>query len=498
MRIYRSNSKYTENISWRDAILNVIDIILYIGTIPFTQLFGLCAGCYLTVSKTKKQTYLKWMDTLEINNIKEHLIKGPILAFFTLSFLPLWASSVMLWIVLCKYFKITGLAYVVYGDNTKEKTCRDTFKFISGNLLLGPEFLGKMQNLPYVHKRMLGTAESLSMCHTKSYAPNCNILEESEFTSEGKRDCVVIEKWPENVDFVCLQEVWDRISAISLIFKMRNKFKYFLTDICQDLGNSNYVFRSSGLFVASKYPIIETNAGFFDPVAFYQNTLTQAYVFVKVDLSSFEPGTNKLVGYIANTHLPAYANENISSLSRLHDEYNKFQRRTRMKDEVVAFAVVAGDFNLCNISKCDSFEHNNPIYEEYKDYCRIKPGVDHEWTVGTEVRQLSLQDPGFRSPEALKNVLIDDVKRRYYILDADLEEITPLTPFLLPKEDENGKVESLPDTGGKRRVDKILYNPDCLFGTPTSFHFVTALAPFTDHIPVSLELKRNAWSGYIS
>ena len=106
--------------------------------------------------------------------------------------------------------------------------------------------------------------------------------------------------------------------------------------------------------------------------------------------------------------------------------------------------------------------------------------------------------PGFRSPEALKNVLIDDVKRRYYILDADLEEITPLTPFLLPKEDQNGKVGSLPDTGGKRRVDKILYNPNCLFGTPTSVHFVTALAPFTDHIPVLLEIKRNAWNGYIS
>ena len=501
MRIYRYNSKYSEKTSWLEIILNIVDIILYVGTLPFTQLFGLCASCYLSISKIKKQTYLKWIDTLELNSINEHFIKGPILALLTLSFLPVGAASFIVWSILSKCFKKNNAAYLVFSDESKKENTRDTFRFVSGNLLLGPEFLGKMQNLPDAHKRMLGTAQSLSMCHFIPYSPNCTILEDNQITTKGKRDSAVIEKWPEGVDFVCLQEVWDRLSAISLIFKMRNKFKHFLTDICQDPGNSNYYFRSSGLFVASKYPIMETTTEFFDPIAFYQNVFTHAYVFLKVDLSSVDPGNAKLVGYIANTHLPSYESENsrnISPLSKLHDEYNKFQKRTKMKDEVVAFAIIAGDFNLCNISKCDRREQNNRIYEEYRDYCSIKAGVDHEWTVGTEVRQLSLPDPGFRSAEALNKVLKDDVKRRYYILDADLEEITPLTPFLLPKQDEDGKVKPLPASGGKRRVDKILYNPDCLFGTPSSFHFVTALAPFTDHIPVSLELKRNTWSSYIS
>ena len=141
--------------------------------------------------------------------------------------------------------------------------------------------------------------------------------------------------------------------------------------------------------------------------------------------------------------------------------------------------------------KCDKFEHNNPIYNEYLDYCREKGGVDHSWTVGTEVRQLSLPESGFRSAEALKNVLKDDVKRRFYILDADLEKITPFTPFSLPIQEEDGTVVAKADTGGRRRVDKILYHPEHLYSRPHSFFFVTALAPYTDHVPICLVLERN-------
>lgn len=475
-------------------------MILYIATVPSSQLFGLLASCYLSITKAKEHAYTNFLHTLEFNKITEHFIVGPVLGLVTIISLPLGMVAFLLWLVMCKTFNKNDVTYVVFGKGMRDVDSRKTFKFISANLLLGPEFLGKVQNLPYIHKRLLGSAESLSMSHTKSYIENCNILEASQLGTEGKRDSTIIEKWPENVDFVCLQEVWDRMSAITLMYKMRNKFKHFLTDIFQDLGNSNHIFRSSGLFVASKYPILETKVQFFAPVAFYQNFLSHAYVFVKVDLGSFEErGTNKtkLVGYLANVHLPAYENEATSNsrnsrpLSRLHGEYNKFQNRTLKKAERVAFAVIAGDFNLCNISKCDSFEHNNPIYEEYNDYCRVRPGVDHQWSIGTEIRQLSLLDPGYKSPEALRKVLKDDVKRRYYILDADIEEITPITPFLLPKAEEHGEVVALPDTGGKRRVDKILYNPNCIFGIPNAFHFVTALASFTDHIPVSLELKRN-------
>ena len=71
----------------------------------------------------------------------------------------------------------------------------------------------------------------------------------------------------------------------------------------------------------------------------------------------------------------------------------------------------------------DSFEHNNAIFEEYKDICRIEGGVDHLWSVGTDTRQLSLLDSGWQSSESMREMLNDDVQRRYYILDGDIEVI---------------------------------------------------------------------------
>ena len=69
----------------------------------------------------------------------------------------------------------------------------------------------------------------------------------------------------------------------------------------------------------------------------------------------------------------------------------------------------------------DSFDNNNKIYDEYNDYCRVREGIDHSWSIGTDTRQISLLDPGWQSPNAMCEMLNDDIKRRFYILDADIE-----------------------------------------------------------------------------
>ena len=48
-----------------------------------------------------------------------------------------------------------------------------------------------------------------------------------------------------------------------------------------------------------------------------------------------------------------------------------------------------------------------------------------------------------------------------------------------------------PELGGRRRVDRILYKPECIFGTPTAYHFSTALASLTDHVPVIMQFEMN-------
>ena len=115
---------------------------------------------------------------------------------------------------------------------------------MTANMLLGPNFVGKFNNMPDVYKRLIGSANVLSMQDNKPTPENIRILENSSFDTKVKRNSVIIEDLPENIDFVCLQEVWDRLSAILLINKMRKHFPYFLTDVCQDFGNSSFPYRS--------------------------------------------------------------------------------------------------------------------------------------------------------------------------------------------------------------------------------------------------------------
>ena len=64
---------------------------------------------------------------------------------------------------------------------------------------------------------------------------------------------------------------------------------------------------------------------------------------------------------------------------------------------------------------------NHKIFEEYQDYCTISPGVDRRWIVGTEHRQLQIYEPEFETPKAMKTMMVDHLKRRFYIIDADIK-----------------------------------------------------------------------------
>ena len=64
---------------------------------------------------------------------------------------------------------------------------------------------------------------------------------------------------------------------------------------------------------------------------------------------------------------------------------------------------------------------NHKIFEEYQDYCTISPGVDKRWIVGTEHRQLQIYEPEFETPKAMKTMMVDHLKRRFYIIDADIK-----------------------------------------------------------------------------
>ena len=72
------------------------------------------------------------------------------------------------------------------------------------------------------------------------------------------------------------------------------------------------------------------------------------------------------------------------------------------------------------------------------------------------MRQIPLQDPIISTPEGLKMMLEDPRNRQYYILDADVQIATMKSLATMAKTDEDGNVLLSP-SGGRRRVDMILY-----------------------------------------
>ncbi len=50
-------------------------------------------------------------------------------------------------------------------------------------------------------------------------------------------------------------------------------------------------------------------------------------------------------------------------------------------------------------------------------------GLDKDWSVGTEFRQLRLFDAEVADKSSMRRMMVDDVKRRHFIIDADVEVI---------------------------------------------------------------------------
>ena len=65
----------------------------------------------------------------------------------------------------------------------------------------------------------------------------------------------------------------------------------------------------------------------------------------------------------------------------------------------------------------------HPIFRQFSDYCAKVPGEDKNWTVGTEHRQLQIYEDELKDPWKMKNMMVDHLKRRHFIIDADIKVI---------------------------------------------------------------------------
>ncbi|KAB0403090.1 hypothetical protein E2I00_002951, partial [Balaenoptera physalus] len=258
--------------------------------------------------------------------------------------------------------------------------------------------------------------------------------------------------FPANLDFLCLQEVFDKRAAAKLKDQLHGYFEYILYDVgvygCH--GCCSFKCLNSGLFFASRYPIMDVQVG---------NT----------------PHDQRIVGYISCTHLHALPEDSdirCEQLNMLQDWLADFRKSTSSSsaanpEELVAFDVVCGDFNFDNCSSDDKLEQQHPLFTR------------------TLLDKDGLYDEEVCTPDNLQKVLESEEGRREYLAFPTSKS---------PGGGQKGRKELLKGNG--RRIDYMLHGEEGLCpdwkAEVEEFSFITQLSGLTDHLPVAMRLMVSA------
>ncbi|XP_021924037.1 uncharacterized protein LOC110831885 isoform X4 [Zootermopsis nevadensis] len=384
---------------------------------------------------------------------------GPMCALLLLLLLPFGVLGIVIWVMLCvttrqeKYTYLSADEFFSEDDINCELQNSGTYTLASVNVLLAPEVIARLNNNKSSYARTSEIAKRI-LNHTGK--PLSNLVTGNEFEIKSKYNSILTE-FP-CLDFLCLQEVWERPYALILIEYLKKEFSYFLYDIGDYCFSKNFCMLGSGLFFASKKPILDADFNIFTLRTKHARCTSQGVLCVKVLLNYDECG-DRHVGYIANMHTQAFQGSEAVLLSQLTDALifiTLFKEQTTQPKDIIDFDIVCGDFNADNMSPADKDVQQHLLFEEYQDVCVAKAGQDMDWAVGTELRQCMLHHLDIMDPDNFRKILVDDSLRRLYVLDADvLVHSTHLMTSIVQPGPE-GFVEPLPH-GGRRRVDRILY-----------------------------------------
>jgi len=446
-------------------VARFLDLFSFILTYPWVTFTSLTIANYLILKPDQRSLKIK---------LFHYLICGPLLASFCISLLPFAILGFTLSIFLCLAFDSDVFSSITIDQPDKTEK-QESFSFATMNVVMGQEVLGKFNNCSFVYKRLKKISEAIITQEEKSLSNVDDLHNLSKSTS-------VVTNFPK-MDFICLQEVTDRVFALALVSMMRKHYPHFVFDIGVHAFSTNMFLANSGLMIASKYPIMKVKFQPFSKKKGWQKAVSYGVVVCKLDLG------NKNVGILANLHTMAYQGVDPLidfALTEVKECMDIFRKTEVATNENLLFDVICGDFNSDNMSPGDISVAGNDLFKEYTDPAMVKPGQDHQWAVGTEMRQLKLNTPEMQDKEIFRDILVDDVRRRHYILDADVVEQTFDLMVCDPKTDENGEV-SYQKYGGMRRIDKILYRTGSALVEGVGY--VSALAGLTDHVPVVTTLS---------
>ncbi|XP_044132379.1 sphingomyelin phosphodiesterase 5-like [Bufo gargarizans] len=409
------------------------------------------------------------------------------LLLFVLS-VPLCVFGLLLWAPLHQVRRPYSYQRSVDSQDPPDRTITGdcSFIFVSANLCLLPDGLARFSNLSHTQRRVSTISkllcasptlengeDSLPICSAEDVLP---MMEMSHKKSAREDDLFEVSvDFPQNADFICLQEVFDGRASRILRRCLGGSFPYILYDVGPSGPHScSFKFFNSGLFLASRHPLLHAKYYIYPNARGEDALASKGLLCVKVRLGTTEQ-KQSIVGYINCTHLHAPESDatiRCDQMSLLLQWVSDFQAENTQDGELVAFDVLCGDLNFDNCSSDDCLEQKHGLFSIYRDPCRDRAGRDRPGTIGTLLRQEFLYHEAVNSPARLKSTLQSDSERRLYVAAP------------LPQDDGDGQW-----TG--RRIDYILHREaDSLLPVVVEkFQFITRLAGLSDHVPVALHLS---------
>ncbi|KAJ8417471.1 hypothetical protein AAFF_G00286980 [Aldrovandia affinis] len=298
--------------------------------------------------------------------------------------------------------------------------------------------------------------------------------------------------FPANLDFLCLQEVFDGRAVARLRRQLHRYFPFMLSDVGRYAWKgccSRFKFLNSGLLLASRYPVLDADYQCYPNERGEDAMVSKGALFVKVQVGS-SLQEQRIVGYLTCTHLHAIEGDaavRCEQLDLLLEWGTKFRKETSRPagdkglEDQVAFNVLLGDLNFDNSSSEDKLEQQHVLFTHYKDPCRLGPGEDRPWALGTLLDTSGLYDEEVSSPESLQKVMENEEGRKEYL-------VYPTSK----NQCSSQQGRKIPLKGNGRRIDYILYSEEGLQQDwkvdLEEFSFITQLAGLTDHLPVAMRL----------
>ncbi|EMP41252.1 Sphingomyelin phosphodiesterase 3 [Chelonia mydas] len=240
--------------------------------------------------------------------------------------------------------------------------------------------------------------------------------------------------FPANLDFLCLQEVFDKRAAEKLKQQLHHYFEYILYDVgvygCHGCCSFKFVYSGACFLPAATQlwmlPITVTpmekertpwlpRGPCFSRVEWegcLSSDVGEMYNLpetLEVQVGN-TPQDQRIVGYISCTHLQALAGDTTvrcEQLDLLQDWLADFRKSTSSSstanpEELVAFDVICGDLNFDNCSSEDKLEQQHSLFTRYKDPCRLGPGEEKSWAIGTLLDPEGLYDEEVCTPDNLQ------------------------------------------------------------------------------------------------